>query len=102
MVELFQVIYSKDWKKQRKLGNVSVLREFIPTTSEQELRLYESLNSILSSKVYNLLEFENVQKDSIDNLFLLPYDRHPSKLGAEWYGNAIVKVLTTNRLLDQK
>lgn len=61
--------------------------------SEQERSLYESLNSILPTKVYSLLELENVPEISIDSLFLLPYDRHPSKRGAEWYAKGIVKVI---------
>ncbi len=90
---LFHSIYLKDWKKQRELGNVSVLREFIPSNQHY-------------NEEYSDFRFRwDARKISGG---VMPGDGHPSKRGAEWFAKEIVKairdagVLASRRLSDQK
>ena len=70
-------------------------------SNEQELRLVENLSSLLPTKIYSLLELTEAPGDSIDSLFLLPYDRHPNQRGTEWYAKGIVKVIRESGVLTQ-
>ncbi len=64
----------------------------------EERLLYESLNTLIPSQFVHLLEYGEPVQDPKE-LFMFPYDRHPSRLGALWYAKAMAKMLRARGLV---
>lgn len=71
--------------------------------NEQEQSLFESFQELTGKQIINFIEFapENASNnlDDIEELFMSPYDRHPSLQGIRFYAEVVSEILIT---LQQK
>lgn len=67
--------------------------------SEQEQYLFESVQEVTGKQIINLIEYasshETNNLDDIEELFMSPYDRHPSLQGIRFYAEVVAEILIT-------
>ena len=55
--------------------------------------LLKSLEGLTGTEIRFLLSFLEWKQDETEDLFLLPYDQHPSPLGADRYAEAMARLM---------
>jgi hypothetical protein len=55
--------------------------------------LFESLNTVTRGRVVSAFDYMELPAENLEEMFIMPDDMHPTKLGAQRYAQAIVRAI---------